>query len=102
MSLNLIRLATGRLLNAGPETCTRIEVEVVSAVKKAEWPRARRLLHLRLEMRHAPSAEERATIMRILGLIDEVERRGIEHCEGLTLRARERTSLSCRPGPSRT
>jgi hypothetical protein len=76
MSLNLPRLATARLLNAGPETCTRIERDVVAAIQKADWTRARQLLRLRAEMRHAPTVEQRAKIMRILALIDELETRG--------------------------
>jgi hypothetical protein len=72
-----MRLATARLLNAGPETITRIEGEAIAALDKAEWNHARRLLHLRLKMRRAPTAHERATIMRILLLIDEAEAKGI-------------------------
>jgi hypothetical protein len=72
-----MRLATARLLNAGPETITRIEGEAIAALDKAAWNHARRLLHLRLKMRRAPTAHERATIMRILVLIDEAEAKGI-------------------------
>jgi hypothetical protein len=75
--LRLTRLATGRLLNAGPETITRIEGEAIAGLDKAEWNHARQLLHLRLKMLRAPTAHGRETIMRILGLIDEAEAKGI-------------------------
>ncbi len=77
MSQSLTRLATARLLNGGPETCNRVEREVLAAINKAEWNLARRLLHLRLQMRRAPNPEERNTIDRILELIDEAEAKGI-------------------------
>jgi len=51
--------------------------DVVAAMKEANWNQARRLLRLRLEMRHAPTREDRATIERILRAIDEAEARGI-------------------------
>jgi hypothetical protein len=47
----LTRLATTRLLNGGPEACERVELEVVDAIKRADWTRARQLLHLRVRMR---------------------------------------------------
>jgi hypothetical protein len=75
--LGLTRLATARLLNAGPETITRMEGETLAALDKAAWNHARRLLYLRLKMRRAPTAHERAAIMRLLLLIDEAEARGI-------------------------
>ncbi len=77
MSQSLTRLATARLLNGGPETCNRVEREVLAAINKAEWSLARRLLHRRLQMRRAPNPEERNTIDRILELIDEAEAKGI-------------------------
>lgn len=40
MSLSLTRLATARLLGAGPETCKRVEAQVLVAIKKAEWNQA--------------------------------------------------------------
>ena len=70
-SSSLNRLATTRLLNGGPETCERIERDMVDAIKRADWSRARQLLHLRLRMRLAPTKDERASIDRILTLIDE-------------------------------
>lgn len=48
MSLSLTRLATARLLGAGPETCKRVEAQVLVAIKKAEWNQARQLLRMRL------------------------------------------------------
>ena len=50
---------------------------MVDAIKKAEWTRARQLLHLRVRMRLAPTKEERASIDRILELIDQAEVKGI-------------------------
>jgi hypothetical protein len=76
-SSGLNRLATARLVNGGPEACERVERDVVDAIKKAEWTRARRLLHLRLRMRLAPTRDERARIDRILTLIDEEEENGV-------------------------
>ena len=73
----LTRLATTRLLNGGPETCKRIEHEAIMAMEKAEWNRARQLLHLRLEMQLTPTSDERRTIDRVLQLIDEAEAKGI-------------------------
>jgi hypothetical protein len=70
-------LATARLLNFGPDTCKRVELEVVDAIKKADWNRARQLLHLRVRMRLAPTKDERATIDRILTSIDEAEAKGV-------------------------
>ena len=54
MSLSLTRLATARLLGAGPETCKRVEAQVLLAIKKAAWDQARQLLRLRLRMRIVP------------------------------------------------
>jgi len=73
----LTRLATSRLLNGGPETRERIEHDAVVAMKKADWQGARRSLHLRLNMRCAPTSKERAQIEHILKLIDEAEEKGI-------------------------
>ena len=70
-------IARERLLNGGPETCKRVEHEAILAMENAEWSRARHLLHLRLEMQPAPTAEERRTIARVLQLIDEAEAKGI-------------------------
>jgi hypothetical protein len=78
MSQSLTRLATARLLGAGPETCKRVETQVLLAIKKAEWNQARQLLRMRLQMRLAPDAKDRATIERLLNLIDEAEARGIQ------------------------
>jgi hypothetical protein len=72
-SSGLSRLATARVLNGGAESCERVERNAVDAIKKAEWTRARQLLHLRVRMRLAPTKDERATIDRILTLIDEAE-----------------------------
>jgi hypothetical protein len=69
----LTRLATTRLLNGGPEACERVERDAVDAIKKAHWTRAKQLLQLRLRMRLAPTRDERASIERILKLIDEAE-----------------------------
>ncbi len=77
MSLSLTRLATARLLSAGPETCKRLEAQVLVAIMKAEWSHARQLLRLRLQMRLAPDARDRAAIERLLNLIDEAEARGV-------------------------
>ena len=49
----------------------------VLALAERRFPRARQLLQLRLQMRHAPTAEERSTIDRILKRIDEAEAKGI-------------------------
>jgi hypothetical protein len=49
----------------------------LAAIRKAEWDRARRLLRLRLEMRHRPDADDAAAIERVLRLIDEAETKGI-------------------------
>jgi len=73
----LSRLATVRLLNGGPEACERVEGDAVDAIKKAHWTRARRLLQLRLRMRLAPPRDERASIERILTLIDEAEQNDV-------------------------
>ncbi len=78
MSLSLTRLATARLLGAGPETCERVEAQALLAIKKAEWNQARQLLRLRLQMHLAPGAKARATIERLLSLIDEAEARGVQ------------------------
>jgi len=78
MSQSLTRLATARLLGAGPETCKRVEIQALGAIKKAEWNQARQLLRLRLHMQLAPDAKDRATIERLLNLIDEAEARGIQ------------------------
>jgi hypothetical protein len=75
-SSGLTRLATTRLLNGGPEVCERVERDAVDAIKKAEWTRARQLLHLRVRMRLAPTRDERAIIDRILTLIDQAEAMG--------------------------
>ena len=66
----LAAIAKHRLVNGGPDTCRRIEHEAILAMENADWNRARKLLDLRFEMRPAPTAEERATIDRILVLID--------------------------------
>jgi hypothetical protein len=66
-----------RLINGGPEVCERVERDAVDAIKKANWTRARQLLHLRARMRLAPTRDERASIDRILTLIDEVDENGI-------------------------
>lgn len=58
-SSGLSRFATARLLNAGPDTCKRVELEVIDAIKKTDWSRARQLLHLRVRMRLAPTKDER-------------------------------------------
>jgi hypothetical protein len=76
-SSGLRRVATARLLNAGPDTCKRVELEAIDAIKTANWSRARQLLHLRIRMRLAPTKDERATIDRILKLIDEAEAKDI-------------------------
>jgi hypothetical protein len=76
-SSGLSRLATVRLLNGGPEACQRVERDAVAAIKKAQWIRARQLLQLRLRMRLAPTRDERASIERILTLIDEEQENGI-------------------------
>lgn len=78
MSASLTRLATARLLSAGPETCKRVEAQVLVAIKNVEWNHARQLLRLRLQMRLAPDAKARATIERLLNLIDEAEARGVQ------------------------
>lgn len=75
-SSSLGRLATARLLNGGPEACERVERDAVDAIKKAEWTRARQLLHLRVRMHLAPTKGERASIDRILRLIDHAEAMG--------------------------
>ena len=62
--------AKRRLVNAGPEARKRIEKRALSAIGKSDWTAGRRLLHLRLEMRAPPTAEEQARIGRILKLID--------------------------------
>ena len=49
---------------------------MVDAIQKADWTRARHLLHLRVQMRLAPTKDERASIHRILTLIDEAEENG--------------------------
>ena len=73
----LARMAKHRLVNGGPEMCSRIEDEAVLATKRADWSKARRLLHLRLEMRPTPTFQERVRIDRFLKLIDEAEARGL-------------------------
>jgi hypothetical protein len=45
--------------------------------RAAQWIRARQLLQLRLRMRLAPTRDERASIERILTLIDEEQENGI-------------------------
>ena len=72
-SSGLSRLAMVRLLNGGPEACERVERDVVDAIKKADSTRARQLLQLRVRMRLAPSRDERASIERLMKLIDEAE-----------------------------
>jgi hypothetical protein len=101
-ALRLSRLAAERVLNAGPDACERMEQQALAAIKKAEWPRARRLLRLRLQMQHRPDAAEVAAIERLLRLIDEAEAKGIGPDPALTLTPRERTSLSCPREPSPT
>lgn len=63
-------------LNAGLEACDRMEQEALSAIRKADWHRARRLLRLRLEAGLQPAAPERQQTGRILQLIDEAKARG--------------------------
>ena len=76
-SLRISRLAAERILNGGPEACDRMEREALAAIRKAQWDRARRLLRLRLEMRHRPGADDAAATERVLRLIDEAETKGI-------------------------
>jgi len=73
----LTRLATTRLLSAGPQACERLEHQAVVAIEKSDWRGARMALHLRLKMRCAPTAKECAQIERILKLIDQAEEQGI-------------------------
>jgi hypothetical protein len=75
--VRLTRLATTRLLSAGPEACERIEHQAVVAIERSDWRAARMSLHLRLKMRCAPTTKERAQIERILKLIDQAEEQGI-------------------------
>lgn len=51
----MAKLAGDRILNSGPEACERMEWQALAALKKAEWDWARRLLRLRLIMRHRPA-----------------------------------------------
>jgi hypothetical protein len=76
-SSRFVAIAKHRLVNGGPESCKRIEHEAILAMEMAEWNRAKKLLHLRLDMRLVPTSDERRTLDRVLGLIDEAEAKGI-------------------------
>ncbi len=73
----LASIAKRRLVDAGPETCKRVEQEAVVAIQASRWNEARRLIHFRFEMRPAPTADDAASMKRILHLIDQAEAQGL-------------------------